>query len=122
MIWRICYTDRYHRMFKRYQKKHRNELLAVLDNLQDYKTAIDSGVDPLRVQAGFIHPEPMGIVAIDQKKGGLRTTLRQTRLYVYADKTNHELWLITIGDKQTQKADILLATNFVKEMRKKEND
>lgn len=117
MIWNLCNTDKYDRSFKQYQKKHRDELQGVLMNLFDYKTAVDSGVDPLRVQAGFIHPETMGIVAIDQKRGGIRKKLKQMRLYLYPDKEKCEIWLITIGDKNTQKADIQLAKDFVKEIR-----
>ena len=121
MSWNLCNTDKYDRSFKQYQKKHKDELQAVLANLLDYKTAVDLGVDPLRVQAGFIHPEPMGVVAIDQKRGGVRKKLKQTRLYLYPDKEKREIWLITIGDKNTQKTDIQLAKDFVKAIRESEN-
>jgi hypothetical protein len=72
------------------------------------------------VRGGFIHDEPDGIKAIDQKGGGQKMKLQQTRLYVYPDITNRILYLLTIGDKGTQRDDINLCREFVrKEIRKK---
>ena len=58
-----------------------------------------------------MHFEPRGVMAIDQKRGGVG--LKETRLYVYVNKPLEIIHLITIGDKSTQKADIQYAGEFV---------
>lgn len=110
--WRIEPTDAYSRAHKRYEKKQPAELIAVLDNLDRYFKTIAHGVHPQFVVAGYIHDEGKGVRAIDQKGGG-KGKLRQTRLYVYPDVNQKVLYLITIGDKSSQKDDIKLSANFV---------
>ena len=106
---------------KQYKKKHPVETVAVLSNLDTYKKALDSGVKPAFIQAGFIHQEPKGVVAIDQKgipKEKLKGKPRQTRLYIYAYELDQVIHLITIGDKKTQKQDIEDCKKFVDRLRK----
>ena len=110
--WCIEPTDDYGRAYKRYQKKHRAELIAVLDNLDRYFKTISHGVHPQFVVAGYIHDEGKGVRAIDQKGGG-KGKLRQTRLYVFPNVDQKVLYLITIGDKNSQKDDIKLSADFV---------
>ncbi len=91
--------------------------MAVLNNLDKYKEAVDAGTDPQKVQRGFIHPETMGIIAIDQK--GHAPNLRETRLYIYPEVETRTIYLITIGDKDTQaRRDIREAKQFVEELLK----
>ena len=82
-------TDEYERRQKQYQKKHPRELMAVLDNLDTYHKTLNSGVKPKQAIFGFIHAEPLDVVAIDQKGGGAK--LAQTRLYVYPDVGNFSI-------------------------------
>lgn len=58
-----------------------------------------------------MHPEPRGVIAIDQKGGG--KGLKETRLYIFLNKIPQIVHLVTLGDKSTQKADIKYATEFV---------
>jgi hypothetical protein len=67
--------------------------------------------NPLCVQAGYIHTEGRGVVALDQKGGG--AALQETRLFAYPDNDNKVLYLITIGNKNTQSDDIKLAYRFL---------
>lgn len=115
-MWTIEPTEKYKRDQRWYEKKRRRELEAVLDNLDSYVEALQLGTHPLQVKAGFIHPEPHGVVAIDQKGG--RKSLAETRLYVYPDTNSKVLYLIALGDKNTQKADIKLCNDMVAELRK----
>lgn len=112
-MWKIEPSDAYERAHKYYEKKHPNELIAVLDNLDKYFRTLCGGVHPQFIVAGYIRHEPKGIKALDQKGGGGKGKLQQTRLYVYADIDTKILHLITIGDKQSQKADIKQSTDFV---------
>ncbi len=102
--------------FRRYQKKHPNETAAVMNNLDTYVRTLNAGVKPTLIQAGFIHREPQGVIAIDQK--GIKGSPRQTRLYVYAFEVGDVLFLITIGDKNSQKKDIEDCRRFISSLRK----
>ena len=69
MAWKIEKSGFFESRFKRFQKKHRDEALTVLNNLDSYFKALNEGANPLQIKAGFIHNEPEGIKAIDQKGG-----------------------------------------------------
>ncbi len=115
--WNIVVTDVYERKFKWFEKKRPNELKAVLDNLDTYVSTLEALGNPMQVTAGFIHHEPCGIKAIDQK-GGSTVKLKQTRLYLFAHEKNKNVYLMTIGMKDTQKKDITLCVNFVRDVTK----
>lgn len=110
-MWQIETTDKWEREKKYYEKKHPNELAAVLHNTQRYLKLIETAPNPKAVQAGFLHHEPAGVVAIDQKGGG--GNLQETRLYTFACVSEKVLYLITMGNKSSQSSDIELAKNFV---------
>src|SRR5438128_2625541 len=103
-VWDFEPTDEYGRRMKRLGKDRPRELKAVLDNLDTLQKALREENNPQRLPFGFIHIEPRGVVAIDQKGGG--KDLAQTRLYVYLDRDTETIHLITLGDKQSQKRDI----------------
>ncbi len=85
-MWKLTPTKSYEIRQKRYQKKHKRELAAVLNNLDTLLKAFQAGLKPLQATTafGFVHPEPNAVVSIDQKGGGLN--LAQTRLYAYPDE------------------------------------
>ncbi len=116
LSWELFLTDKYVRSYKRYVKKHPGELVAMLSNLDFYHHAINRLGNPLQIKAGFIHTEPKGIIAIDQKGGKQKVKLKQTRLYVYPNSKEKNLYLLVIGDKKTQQADIKYCKDFVKKM------
>jgi hypothetical protein len=113
-MFRLFPTQSYERDLKRYAKNRPAELKAVLDNLDKYLQSLQAGVKPLQIKAGFIHPEPQGVIAIDQKGGG--KNLAQTRLYVFPDVEAEVLYLIVLGDKNSQKSDIQASREFVNEL------
>lgn len=114
-MWEIETTTQYERDLKWYDKKHPSELAAVLRNLDRYfKQLIVIGNATL-IEAGYIHHEPHGVVAIDQKGGG--KALQETRLYAFANMEQNVLYLITIGNKDTQKNDIAICNSFVESIR-----
>lgn len=117
-MWVIKRTDEYHRRSARYERKHPRELGAVLDNLDTFLRTLNNDVKPRQAKFGFIHTEPSGVLAIDQKGGG--PGLAQTRLYVYPDEACKVLWLLTLGDKQTQSQDIKNCKAFVPQLLKPE--
>jgi len=112
-MWETETTTQWLKDIKYYEKKHSNELAAVLRNLKRFLALLETAPNCKAVQAGFLHNEPKGIVAIDQKGGG--GNLQETRLYTYPHeiKSKKVLYLITIGNKNEQTTDIQLSKNFV---------
>ena len=119
--WKLNITDKCERDFKQYEKKHPDELKAVANNLDSYFSALNELGNSNLIKAGFIHPESHGIIAIDQKGGKKRKIkLQQTRLYIYPDIQNKILYLLAIGNKNSQKMDIKFCIDVVKQIKKGE--
>jgi hypothetical protein len=119
-MWKLVTTDEYERRQRTYLKKHPRELQAVLDNLDTYFESLKTGTKALQIKHGFLHNEGQGVVAIDQKGGG--SNLAQTRLYVYPSEEEEILYLLTLGDKGSQREDIRTSHGHVGQLRKKEQD
>lgn len=64
-------------------KKYRRELKNLLGNLQVDLDALNAGAMPAQIQRGFLHPEPYGVPAIDQRGDG--QGLKEFRLDIYPD-------------------------------------
>ena len=110
-MWEIEPTTQWEKDEKHYQKKHPRELAAVLNNLDRYMSLLQTVPNARCASSGYLHSEPGGVVAIDQKGGGV--SLQETRLYTYAHEEQNVLYLITIGNKDSQSNDVQLAKRFV---------
>jgi hypothetical protein len=115
-MWQLEPTTQWERDKKWYDKKRPQELAAVLHNLGRYLTQLNTAPNPRAFTAGYIHPEPLGVVAIDQRGGG--ANLQETRLYVFPDEAQELLHIITIGNKDEQEADIQFCREFVELIKK----
>ena len=114
-MWNLELNVEYEKRVKRWPKKHRRELKAMYNNLDTVVKALNSGAPVQNVSCfGFVHDEPKGIKAIDQKGAG--AGVKQTRLYTFPNKATKILHLITIGDKDSQKADVQYASDFVDDL------
>jgi hypothetical protein len=82
-----------------------------------YLKALRAGALPQARPFAFMHAEPHGVWAIDQK-GGHGKGLAETRFYVYPDGDTETLYHITIGDKQSQPDDIKFCSEFVADLRR----
>ncbi len=111
-MWKLQRTAEFEKRVRKWPKKHRRELTAMFDKLDTFLGALNAGAPVEQVKFGFIHSEPHGVLAIDQKGGG--SGLKQTRLYTYPKKSEQILHLIVIGDKASQKSDIEFCSHFVK--------
>ncbi len=87
-----------------------------MNNLNRYLSQLNAAKNPQCVHAGYLHPEPKGIVAVDQSAGG--PSLQETRLYLYPCNENNVLHVITIGNKAEQSEDIKLSGHFADRIRK----
>jgi hypothetical protein len=110
-MWEVDVSEQWSKDRKWYEKKRPKELAAVLNNLDRYRAQLNIARNSKAVQAGYLHHEPQGVVAIDQKGGG--GNLQETRLYTFADDQNRVLYIITIGNKSDQDSDIEFSKKFV---------
>jgi len=114
-MWQVEPTTQWQRDQKWYEKKRPTELAAVLRNLKRYLAQLNAAPNPKAVSAGYIHHEPHGLVAIDQKGGG--GNLQETRLYAYPHEERKVLYIITIGNKDEQPSDIQFCKEFVESLK-----
>ncbi len=110
-MWQIEATPQWDRDRKWYEKKRPAELAAVLHNLKRYVLQLNAAPNPKAFTTGYMHHEPRGVVALDQKGGG--ANLQETRLYVFPNEEQKVLYIITIGNKDGQADDIRFCTEFV---------
>ena len=116
-MWELEPTNLFVKLEGWYGKKRPAELAAVLRNLDRYVDLLNAASHARTVQAGFLHGEPSGVVAVDQKGGG--GNLAETRLYTFPDDSAKVLYLILIGDKGTQAKDIQTCREFVRNLNEK---
>ena len=114
-MWRFLVTSHFERAKRRYDKKRPDELAAVLRNLDRLRELLDGLPHCRAAQSGFLHHEPAGLWAIDQK-GPSRTKLQETRLYVFPVDETRALHIITLGNKNSQAADLLVALEYVRSL------
>jgi hypothetical protein len=110
-MWQLQPTDQFGRDRSWYEKKRSNELAAVLNNLARYLVQLKSSKNAACVQAGFLHTEGKGVLAVDERAGG--AGLEATRLYFYSHENSKTIHLITIGNKESQQSDVNLCHEFV---------
>jgi putative component of toxin-antitoxin plasmid stabilization module len=103
-VWELRYTEIFERRLKKYRKNHPRETVAVLDNLDTYFRTLKLVGDSQGIVHGWIHPEGQGVKALTEKGHGPH--MRATRLYIFPDKNQRVLYVLTIGDKNTQGDDI----------------
>jgi hypothetical protein len=109
-MWGIEQYTGFENQYKKFVKKHENEASAALSNLETYFQVLQTTNNVQAAnQQPFVHPEPEGMVAIDQRGAKVdrkKGKLKAVRLYVYATVINQTLYLLGIGDKDSQKQDI----------------
>jgi hypothetical protein len=69
-MWKLQAEAEYEKRVRRWPKKYQREFIAAHDNLDTYLTALNCGAKVEQIKFGFMHSEPRGVVAIDQKGGG----------------------------------------------------
>jgi hypothetical protein len=114
-MWQYLITPQFERSKKRYDKKRPGELAAVFRNLDRLREQLNGLPRCRAAQAGFLHHEPAGLWAIDQK-GPSRTKLQETRLYVFPVEETKTLHIITVGNKNSQAADLRCALEYVRSL------
>jgi len=109
--WKMVRTDLFDRRVIDYNKNHKNQLKAVFGNLERYVDYLESAPIARLISAQFIHPEGRGLIALTEK--GYKPKQPPTRLYAYPRQDSKTLYLITLGNKGSQKQDIKDCYRFI---------
>lgn len=109
MTWKIVTTTDYEKARKEFAKKWPEELKGVGSNLRTLITALEVGTKAEQLKSlGFVHSEPSGILAITERGCEKKTKPKATRLYVFVDEVECEVWVMLLADKSSQSRDLAL--------------
>lgn len=91
--------------FKKYAKKHRREVASCFNNLDWLCQQLNAGLTLQQSEAGigFFSSEGGDLYRIAQS--GVPYA-KETRLYIHALVSGGNVYVLTIGGKETQQADI----------------
>ncbi|MCA8991945.1 MAG: hypothetical protein KDA88_08200 [Planctomycetaceae bacterium] len=122
-MWTMIHDESVHKQFRSLGKKFRLEVINVLANLETVKKALDEGIQLEQLKKlGFVHNEPKGIVAVDQKGKGGKTKPKALRLYLYPDFSQKQLYVIRLADKSQQPNDIKIVTQYVESLIRRQEE
>lgn len=119
-MWKSAKAEGFENCLRKYAKKHLAEANAVLANLETAFAVLmeTNSVQKIR-ELNFARKEPDGIIALDSrgaKRERTGTKLKATRLYVYAVEINSTLYLLRIGDKDSQVQDLKTCRKIVRKI------
>lgn len=104
--------------FKRYAKKHGDEVAACFANLLKLRDSLNAGLTIAQALTfGFFGSEGEDVYRIGQTRV---KHAKETRLYVYAKISGPDIQVLTIGDKDTQQEDIRRCHQIVRACREQE--
>ena len=116
--WQIRRDYAQKNRFKKYAKKHNEEVVSCTANLQKLEAFLnDGGTLQQALGFGYFGTEGEDIYRIGQT--GIENA-QETRLYIYAQITGPDIQVITIGDKSTQQADIRHCKLLVRKLKAKQ--
>ncbi len=99
--------------FKRIKKNHKKEFISCFNNLNKIKDLLEEGakLSELHCRPAFFRSERGGLFRIGES--GVRSA-KALRLYVYPDGKTKTIYILGIGTKETQQADITAAKTVIK--------
>lgn len=105
------YADK--NQFKRFSKRHQREVVSCLKNLERVCKFLNNGGTLKEAEAGFgfMGTEGGDIYRIAQT--GVPHA-KETRLYIYALLSGGNIYVLTVGDKDSQQADLKRCMEIVK--------
>ena len=103
-MWTVCKDYAESNCFKRFAKRHPREYAACFSNLSRAVTSLDSGMtlDQL-ASTRYFSSEGDGLFRIGQTRV---PHAHETRLYVYIALLDGIIYVLSMGDKSSQRADI----------------
>lgn len=117
--WELSATHAVASKFKKYAKKHPDEYASCFENLDRVIQYLRRGYKWKSFQFGYLRPEGeclyrIGETGVSHAKG--------TRLYIYVPDTGSMIYLISIGDKDTQENDIKEAKSIIRAIKREQQN
>jgi hypothetical protein len=100
--------------FNRFAKKHAAEYDSLFANLEKIMRLLRAGSKFGSFSVGFFRSEGDGVYRIGQT--GVRSA-KESRLYVYPDAPKNIMYVLAVGDKDSQQDDINEAKRTVKQIK-----
>lgn len=117
--WEVCDDLMEIGRVRRFVKKHAAEYASCMRNLDRLLALLNTGI-PFRADLfGFLRSEGGNLYRIGQS--GLVGAM-ETRLYVYIRIANKNIFVITVGDKNSQPDDINRAKAIIQKYERMLND
>ncbi len=82
-MWSLREEEGYRESIKKYAKRHPDEVICILANLDKYFEALCSIDDSRRITGKYIHNEKKGILALDQKSRARRVKNMKETPYIF---------------------------------------
>jgi hypothetical protein len=101
--------------FKRFAGKHPREYESLFANLEKILRLLRAGNKIGGFGVGFFRSEGGEVYRIGQT--GVESA-KESRLYVYPDEPRHVMYILNIGDKDSQRDDINGSKNIVGTIKK----
>lgn len=114
--WAICDDYAIRSRFKQCRKNHAREYSSCFENLDRLIEILDQGHKWLSFQLGYLRSEGGDVFRIGQT--GVPHA-KEIRLYIHADENARTIYLLTMGDKDSQQDDIREAKGLVVSFKKK---
>jgi len=108
--WKMCDDYAIRSSFKRCRKKHPREYESCFENLDRVLEYLDNGFKWLSFQFNYLRSEGGDVFRIGQT--GVPHA-QETRLYIYCVETETTIYLLNMGDKDSQQEDIKNAKGLV---------
>jgi putative component of toxin-antitoxin plasmid stabilization module len=101
--------------FSKFNKNHPSEYKSIFANLDKIAGLLDSGNKIGAFNVGFFRSEGSGVYRIGQT--GVAHA-KESRLYVFPDSEAQIMYLLVIGDKDSQERDLSQANELVQKITK----
>lgn len=99
--------------FKKFNKAHPKEFVSLFANLDTIQRYLNLGLNISTFKLGFFRSEGDGVYRISQTS---IPSAHESRLYVYLCAQDRTIYILGIGDKPSQKADIKAAKTLARKL------
>lgn len=113
--WKNHITEAAERQLQKYGRSHSRETISVNTNLKRILVMLGAGARVGTFRFNFFQSEGDGLYRIGQT--GVQGA-KETRLYVYPDEAEATVYVLGIGDKDSQERDIRAAKTAVTDLRR----
>lgn len=113
--WQIENSHAIASKFKKFASKHPDEFASVFANLEKIMRLLRGGNKVGGFRTNFFRSEGEGVYRIGQS--GVAHA-KESRLYIYPDEQARTVYVLTVGDKDSQETDINEAKEIVRGIKK----